>query len=98
MFGEGISRVGDILDIAAGIDVVSKSGAWYAYEGNKIGQGRENAKQYQNFFQKFSRNLFSLPNVVGLQLTPVQHEPAFPVHLNFIAASETGNISGSGYR
>ncbi len=46
MFGEGISRVGDILDIAAGIDVVSKSGAWYAYEGNKIGQGRENAKQY----------------------------------------------------
>ena len=46
MFGEGISRVGDILDIAAGIDVVSKSGAWYAYNGNKIGQGRENAKQY----------------------------------------------------
>lgn len=46
MFGEGISRVGDILDIAADIDVVNKSGAWYAYEGNKIGQGRENAKQY----------------------------------------------------
>ena len=46
MFGEGISRVGDILDIATGIDVVNKSGAWYAYEGNKIGQGRENAKQY----------------------------------------------------
>lgn len=46
MFGEGISRVGDILDMAASIDVVNKSGAWYAYEGNKIGQGRENAKQY----------------------------------------------------
>ncbi len=46
MFGEGISRVGDILDIAAGIDVVNESGSWYAYEGNKIGQGRENAKQY----------------------------------------------------
>ena len=38
--------VGDILDLAASIDVVNKSGAWYAYEGNKIGQGRENAKQY----------------------------------------------------
>lgn len=38
--------VGDILDLAASIDVVVKSGAWYAYEGNKIGQGRENAKQY----------------------------------------------------
>ena len=46
MFGEGISREGDILDLAAEISVVNKSGAWYAYEGNKIGQGRENAKQY----------------------------------------------------
>ena len=46
MFGEGISKEGDILDLAAEISVVNKSGAWYAYEGNKIGQGRENAKQY----------------------------------------------------
>ena len=46
MFGEGISKEGDILDLAAQIDVVVKSGAWYAYQGNKIGQGRENAKQY----------------------------------------------------
>jgi recombination protein RecA len=46
MFGEGISMVGDILDLAASVDIVNKSGAWYAYEGNKIGQGRENAKQY----------------------------------------------------
>ncbi len=46
MFGEGISMVGDILDLAAENDIINKSGAWYAYEGNKIGQGRENAKQY----------------------------------------------------
>ncbi len=46
MFGEGISMVGDILDLAASINVVNKSGAWYAYEGSKIGQGRENAKIY----------------------------------------------------
>ena len=46
MFGEGISMVGDILDLAADLNIVVKSGAWYAYEGNKIGQGRENAKQY----------------------------------------------------
>jgi len=44
MFGKGISREGDILDLAASIDVINKSGAWYAYNGNKIGQGRENAK------------------------------------------------------
>ena len=46
MFGKGISREGDILDLAASIDVVNKSGAWYAYKGDKIGQGRENAKLY----------------------------------------------------
>ena len=46
MFGQGISREGDILDLAANLDIIVKSGAWYAYEGNKIGQGRENAKQY----------------------------------------------------
>ena len=46
MFGKGISREGDVLDLAAGLDIVNKSGAWYAYEGNKIGRGRENAKSY----------------------------------------------------
>ncbi len=46
MFGKGVSKSGDILDLASGIDVVKKSGSWYAYEGEKIGQGRENAKSY----------------------------------------------------
>ncbi len=46
MYGEGISKYGDILDLAADNDIIVKSGAWYAYEGDKIGQGRENAKQY----------------------------------------------------
>lgn len=46
MFGEGISTTGDILDLAAKFGIISKSGAWYAYNGEKIGQGRENAKQY----------------------------------------------------
>lgn len=46
MFGQGISREGDILDIAAELGIINKSGAWYAYNGEKIGQGRENAKQY----------------------------------------------------
>ncbi len=46
MFGKGISKEGDILDLAAAINVISKSGAWYAYNGDKIGQGRENAKMY----------------------------------------------------
>ena len=46
MFGKGISKEGDILDLATKLDLVNKSGAWYAYNGDKIGQGRENAKIY----------------------------------------------------
>ena len=46
MFGQGISREGDILDLAVDCNVINKSGSWYAYNGEKIGQGRENAKQY----------------------------------------------------
>ncbi len=46
MFGKGISKEGDILDLAVGKDIVDKSGAWFAYLGEKIGQGRENAKLY----------------------------------------------------
>ena len=46
MFGKGISREGDILDLAADTGIVNKSGAWYAYNGDKIGQGRENARNF----------------------------------------------------
>ena len=46
VFGQGISREGDVLDLAVNAGIVNKSGAWYAYEGDKIGQGRENAKTY----------------------------------------------------
>lgn len=46
MFGTGISKEGDILDLAAECGIVNKSGAWYAYNGDKIGQGRENAKAF----------------------------------------------------
>ena len=48
MFGKGISKEGDILDLGASVNIISKSGSWYAYNGDKIGQGRENAKTYLN--------------------------------------------------
>lgn len=46
MYGEGISKEGSILDVAANLDIINKSGAWYSYSGQRIGQGRENVKQY----------------------------------------------------
>ena len=46
MYGKGISKIGDILDLAAELDVIHKSGSWYSYKEDRIGQGRENAKKY----------------------------------------------------
>jgi recombination protein RecA len=46
IYGEGISKIGDLLDLAAEHDIVEKSGAWYSYGGERIGQGRENAKTF----------------------------------------------------
>lgn len=46
IYGEGISREGNILDVATNLDIINKSGAWFAYDNQRIGQGRENAKQY----------------------------------------------------
>ena len=55
MYGEGISREGEIVDIATDLNILEKSGAWYAYNGEKIGQGRENVKEYL----KQNRDLFN---------------------------------------
>ncbi len=46
MYGEGISREGSIIDIATEMDIIQKSGAWYSYNNDRLGQGRENAKQF----------------------------------------------------
>ena len=60
MFGKGISKEGDILDIASNLDIINKSGAWFAYQGNKIGQGRENAKQYLQDNPEFCHEIENL--------------------------------------
>jgi len=46
LYGEGISREGDLLDLASNNNIVEKSGSWYSYKGERIGQGRENARQF----------------------------------------------------
>jgi recombination protein RecA len=46
MYGQGISREGDVLDMAAGLNIIEKSGAWYSYQGERMGQGRENVKAF----------------------------------------------------
>mgnify|MGYP003343840545 FL=1 len=46
LYGEGISREGEIIDQAVNLDLIEKSGSWYSYEGNKIGQGKDNVREY----------------------------------------------------
>ena len=46
MYGEGVSREGELIDIASEINIIEKSGAWYSYNGEKIGQGKENVKTF----------------------------------------------------
>jgi recombination protein RecA len=57
MYGFGISREGDLLDIAAEKEIIQKSGSWYSYEGERMGQGRENAKEYLKNNLEFTRML-----------------------------------------
>ncbi len=78
MFGKGISKVSDILDLAADADIVNKSGAWYAYKGEKIGQGRENAKQYLEEHQDVCAEIEALVRAhhgIGTAETPKAEEP-----------------------
>lgn len=78
MFGKGISREGDILDLAAEADIINKSGAWYAYKNNKIGQGRENAKQFLSENPKIMNEVEALVREKHT-LKPVKSNDAEPV-------------------
>lgn len=79
VFGKGISKEGDLLDLGVECDVVEKGGAWYSYEGEKIGQGRENAKKYleehtdlRDLIETKVREHF---NLQGVEDTPLSYRP-----------------------
>jgi recombination protein RecA len=57
MYGEGISKTGSLLDVAVDANIIQKAGAWFSYEGNNIGQGREKAKDYLENNEEFARNI-----------------------------------------
>jgi len=81
LYGEGISREGDVLDLAVAQNIVEKSGAWYSYAGERIGQGRENVRQ----FLKEHRDTFTsidteLRKKLGLVNLPTAEVPPVPVN------------------
>jgi recombination protein RecA len=89
LYGQGISRSGEILDMAADLGLVQKSGAWYAFDGERIGQGRDNARTY---LEQHPAIMTTLENRLleqnGIKRRP---EPANP-----LGAAESGSRGGSG--
>ncbi|MEN8258351.1 MAG: recombinase RecA [Thermodesulfobacteriota bacterium] len=79
VYGEGISRVGDLLDLAVEQDIVEKSGAWYSYNGERVGQGRENAKA---FLKDHDDLVLEIENKVRMGYgLPVRAETAAPAEV-----------------
>jgi recombination protein RecA len=80
MYGEGISREGDLLDLAVNNNLLEKSGAWYSYKGERIGQGRENARQFlKDNVETFNRLDVEVRKHLGLTPSGLQPAPAAPV-------------------
>ena len=78
MYGEGISKEGDLLDLAANNSIVEKSGAWFSYQGERIGQGRENAKQFLKENKDITAKLEAeVRKALGI-LSPAEKQPAPP--------------------
>ena len=77
MYGKGISKVGELIDLGAKAEVVEKAGAWYAYKGEKIGQGRENAKIYLEQNPKIAAEIeIAIRTKAGLIAKKMEGNPA----------------------
>ena len=87
LYGEGISREGDVLDLAVANNIVEKSGAWFSYSGERIGQGRENVRQYlkdnRETFDRIHQQLRQKLGIAGVKEAEVP-----PVPVNGAAAAE----------
>ena len=80
MYGEGISREGSMVDVGAELDIINKSGAWYSYKGERLGQGRENVKEFLKKNPEIAAEIeqgirASIANVSAPVAEDVQEEP-----------------------
>ena len=75
MYGEGISREGSIVDIGTDMEIVTKAGAWYSYNGERLGQGRENVKEYLKVHPEMANTLEKL---IRTNMNPVETTDELP--------------------
>ena len=73
LYGEGISREGEIIELASSLGIVEKSGSWYAYKGNRIGQGKDNTRAYLQTNKEVAREI---EEQVRLRLLPPRQQRA----------------------
>src|SRR5258708_9242469 len=79
VYGEGISKEGDLLDLGVAQNLVEKSGSWFSYKGDRIGQGRENARQFMKDNPDVRQNLdVELRTLLGLIKSDAPASPASP--------------------
>jgi recombination protein RecA len=95
MYNEGISRSGDVLDLAAARDIVEKSGAWYAYNGEKIGQGREASKTYLMEHPKIMEELAKKVMEHDKPKPPVDKKPIEDAPAKDVTTEDAGDVKGS---
>jgi len=87
MYGKGISREGSVIDLAVDLDIVKKSGAWYTYEGEQLGQGRENAK---TFLVENPETMIEITDRVWREVAPAEPEAAVTAEPEATAEVEPG--------
>ena len=87
MYGEGISREGDLIDLAVNHNLVEKSGAWFSYKGERIGQGRENAKQFLRDNKDIAARIeVEVRKAIGLHAPSVPEPPPASPEQKAVAA------------
>lgn len=75
MYGEGISRLGEIIELGSNIKLIEKAGAWYSYNGEKIGQGKENAKEFLREHPEIAQEIEDKIRANAKQLNDVMATP-----------------------
>ena len=99
LYGEGISREGDVLDLAVANNIIEKSGSWFSYSGERIGQGRENVRQYMKEHRDtFGRIDAQLRQKLGLSANKDVEVPAIPVNGAAIAQEAVTRPAAAGRR
>lgn len=99
IYGKGISRIGEIVDLATDLDIIHKSGAWFSYEGNKIGQGRENTKafleEHKDIRDEIEKKILSNREAVVLATKNARKEAELSAAASSAASQNSGNAGMS---